>query len=123
LTINERCKLVREKSRLSQRAFADRLSISGPAIARIESGVNNPSDQTLVLISREFGISYAWLKNGIGDMIEERDEDDDVNRLMLGESEFAKSVFRALAKLPPEAWDLFQQFVETLKADQKKPGD
>jgi len=121
--MNERIKQLRKHFGLTLDEFGSRIGIGKSALSRIEKGVNNPAERTLLLICREFGVSYAWLKDGVGDMLEERDEDDDVNRLMLGESEFAKSVFRALAKLPPEAWDLFQQFVETLKADQKKPGD
>ena len=121
--MDERIKQIRKHFGLTLDAFGARIGLTKSAISRMENGYNPPQEQTLRLICREFGVSYAWLKDGVGDMIEERDEDDDVNRLMLGESEFAKSVFRALAKLPPEAWDLFQQFVETLKADQKKPGD
>lgn len=122
MTVNERCKAIREHYNLSQRAFAERLSITGPSIAHIESGKNNPSDQTLRLICQEFRVNYAWLKDGTGEMLLPEDEAESVYRVMLGESEFAKKVFLAMAKLPPQAWDVLEAWYKNMKAQEKKDG-
>ena len=116
--MNERIKEIRKHFHLTQEEFGARIGLVKSAVSRIESGTNNPQEQTIRLICREFGVSEAWLKDGVGEMLQPVDEDDAVNRIMLGESEFAKSVFRALAKLPPEAWKLFEDFVDHLKNGQ-----
>lgn len=120
MTVGERVKFLRSSMDLSQKVFGEKISISAPSVARIESGENNPSERTIRLICQEFGVSYAWLKDGVGDMLVEEGEDDAVNRIMLGQDEFPKQVFRALAKLPPEAWEAFRSFCESLKSDSNK---
>ena len=117
MTVNDRCKAVRQHANLSQRAFAERLSITGSSIALIETGKNNPSDQTLRLICQEFGISYAWLKEGKGEMLLPEDEDEAVNRIMLGGTDFQKALFRVMARLPDSAWEELQRFAEALKKE------
>lgn len=62
--MKERIKEIRELSNLSQRAFAQRIGISGPSVARLESGENNPGEQTIRAICREFGIRREWLEFG-----------------------------------------------------------
>lgn len=62
--MKERIKQIRELNKLSQRAFAERIGISGPSVARLESGENNPGEQTIRAICSEFGIRREWLKFG-----------------------------------------------------------
>lgn len=62
--MKERIKQVREDKNLSQRAFAQRIGISGPSVARLESGENNPGEQTIRAICSEFGIRREWLEFG-----------------------------------------------------------
>lgn len=66
--MNKRIYEVRQSASLSMRAFGDRIGISGPSVARIESGENNPSEQTIRAICSEFNINRDWLVDGIGDM-------------------------------------------------------
>lgn len=125
MDVNERITALRKSLNLTQQEFARRIGSSRDVIANIDGKRNPPSQIVLTAICREFNVSYAWLKDGSGDMLLPPDEDDAVNRLMLGDSDFAKFVFRALAKLPPEAWEMFRQFIENLKAeaDAKKSDD
>lgn len=44
---------------LSQAALADRLAMSQPAVARLESGEHNPSFPTLLRLSEALGIELA----------------------------------------------------------------
>ena len=114
MTIGERIKMLRLSLSLTQKAFGERILISAPSVTRIETGENNPSDQTKRLICQEFRVSRAWLENGIGDMLLPEDEDEAVTRLMLGESERAKHLMRTIAGLPPEAVDLIYSFARAL---------
>ena len=117
MAIGDRVKVLRTSLRLSQKAFGDRISISAPSVARIESGENNPSEQTQRLICQEFNVSYAWLKEGKGEMLLPEDEDEAVNRIMLGGTDFQKALFRVMAKLPDSAWEELQRFAEALKKE------
>lgn len=66
--MNERIKELRRALKISQEKFGARIKISGASVSKIESGENNPSEQTLSLIISEFNVSEAWLRNGVGDM-------------------------------------------------------
>lgn len=118
--MNERIRQVRKHFNLTLDVFGARLGLSKSALSKIENGVSPPQEQTLRLICREFNVSYDWLRDGVGDMLQQTDEDDDVNRLMLTGSDFAKTVFRTLAKMPPELWAAFEEFVARLKSEQQQ---
>lgn len=62
--MKDRIKQIRELNKLSQRAFAERIGISGPSVARLESGENNPGEQTIRAICSEFCIRREWLMFG-----------------------------------------------------------
>lgn len=64
--MNERIKLIRKEANLSQEDFGNRLSITKASISRLESGINNPSDQTISLICKEFNVNEEWLRTGEG---------------------------------------------------------
>jgi transcriptional regulator with XRE-family HTH domain len=54
--------------------FGKRISISKVSVSRLESGINNPSDQTISLICKEFNINEEWLRYGTGSMIPHFDD-------------------------------------------------
>lgn len=115
-TINDRIKKVRMDADISQREFAKAAGISGPSIARLESGENNPSEQTIRLISSAYKVNYQWLKYGEGEMYLPPDTDDElVDEVMAGENEFAKSVFHAFAKLGEEEWQMLKRIVDLVQ--------
>lgn len=64
--MNERIKRIRKEAKLSQEEFGSKLGITKASISRIEAGVNNPSDQTIMLICREFNVNEEWLRTGEG---------------------------------------------------------
>lgn len=66
--INERIGLIRKTLGLSMEKFGDGLGITKSSINKIEKGENNPSEQTIKLICKEYRIDPFWLKTGEGDM-------------------------------------------------------
>jgi len=111
LTINARIKTVRESLGFSQTAFAAKLSVSPSAVAKLESGGNNPSEQTIKLICREFGVSYDWLKNGVEPMMVPQEYLDrgKVEDILDGDNEFVKQIFVKLAGMPEEWWAMAEK--------------
>ncbi len=67
-TLGERIHLIRKKNCMSMRVFGDAIGISAASISKIETGVNNPSEQTIRAICAEFDVSREWLLAGTGSM-------------------------------------------------------
>lgn len=114
--MKDRVKKVRLDSGLNQSEFGKKISISRSAVWKIENGENAPSEQTIKLICKEFGISYLWLTEGIEPMKESLDSDSmaRIDDIMTGENEFAKNLFREFAKLDASEWNLLEKLIKNL---------
>ncbi|MCP4230071.1 MAG: helix-turn-helix transcriptional regulator, partial [bacterium] len=64
----ERLRLVRQTLTMTQKEFAARLKISGPALSEIENGKYKPGFDFIVNISREFNVNLYYLLFAEGDM-------------------------------------------------------
>ena len=115
--MNERIKEVRKYLGLSQDEFAKSLGISGAAVSKIESGINNPADNTLRLISAIYHINYIWLTEGRGPMLLPLDTDALVEKYMPNDTVFAKTIMKAFAKLPDEEWIRLRDLIEKIKKE------
>lgn len=119
--MNERIKLIRKKARLSQEAFGKCLEITKASVSRIESGLNNPSDQTIKLICQEFNVNEDWLRTGAGgeenmyipeDMIHLQN----IGKLGNEKNEFKRFYLNTLLNLPDEYWEyLYGEFMKFVK--------
>ena len=118
--MNERIKAIRVAAGLTQAAFGERLGVKQNTIARLESGDRVPSDQLVLSICREFGISRRWLENGKGEMIDSSIENDIqiLTRAMEGQCEAKKTILRAVASMPD---DLLIEVLKYLQEAQKDP--
>lgn len=124
MELNERIKKVRTDAGLSLRAFGSSIGLTqGSSVLKIEKGENNPSEQTLRLISATYKVNYQWLKDGIGPAYLPPDTDDEmVDEVMAGENEFAKNVFHAFAKLGDEDWLLLKKIVDMISSNEHQDG-
>lgn len=114
--MKDRIKKVRADAGINQAEFGKRISISRSAVWKLENGENTPSEQTVRLICKEFGVSYLWLTEGIEPMKEALDTDSmtRIDAIMTGENEFAKSVFREFSKLSETQWNTVKALIERL---------
>ena len=55
--MKERIRLIRKERELSQREFAKKIGLTKTSMSKIETGVNTPSEQTIMSICREFNIN------------------------------------------------------------------
>lgn len=74
--MKDRIKQVRSMSGLSTRDFADRIGMTCGSISLLENGKRNPTERTIRDICREFSVSEAWLRFGIGEMHEVKESSD-----------------------------------------------
>ena len=72
-TIGERVRTIRKSDRVHMTLdeFGDKLGVRKTAISRIETGVNNLTEQMKLAICREFGVNQEWLETGEGEMFVE----------------------------------------------------
>lgn len=123
--MNERIKLIRKNSGLSQESFGERIKVTRGSISKIESGINNPSDQTIKLICSEFCVNEDWLRTGAGGEDNMYIPDDmiflqNAGRLAQEQNEFKKFYINMLLELPDEYWDyVYNEFKKFEKGKEK----
>lgn len=99
--MNERLNLLRKTLNISQEEFGKRLGVTGASISRLEKGERNITEQMIKSICREFNVDYIWLTTGEGEMFVDSDDDimESIDRIMSGENEFHKDLFKAFTRL------------------------
>lgn len=114
-SLSERIKAVRKAAGLNQKDFGIKIGIGMSAVSLLESGTNNPSDQTLRLICSEFGISRRWLETGEGEMIDPQVSSDiqSITRTMEGQSEAKKRLVRFVVNMPPDLAEAFLAYLDS----------
>ena len=98
---NERIKAIRQSLNLTLEKFGQQLGVTKVAVYNIEKANRNVTEQMRKAICREFNVNYNWLVSGEGDMFNQTDEtiSDSIDRIMAGENEFHKNLFKTLATL------------------------
>ena len=104
MTENERVRELRKTLGLTLEKFGERLGVKKNAISAIENGRNSLTDQMTKAICREFGVDYIWLTTGEGEMFVDTDDDfiERIDRIMAGEDEARKSLFKFMLELSDE---------------------
>ena len=112
--MNERLKLLRKTLKLSQDAFAERIGMKGSSISLLESGGRNITEQVIKSICREFNVDYIWLTIGDGEMFVDTDDDfiERIDRIMVGEDDARKNLFKALLEASDEDIAAFQRIID-----------
>ena len=125
--MNERIKTIRKRSSLNQTEFAERIGASRDKVASYETGRVVPSDSILKLISKEFHISYAWLKTGEGPMEDPMPDDGSLDRLTetyRSLPDRLRSLVDALVEMDPDWWKtLDEAFAEIERRKQKRDAE
>lgn len=131
--MNERIRQLRGLLKLSQAEFGAKINLSQNYIWMIEKGERTPSDRTISDICREFGVSLAWLQDGVGEMYVQRSANEELGLLVAdimsdADDSFRKRFISLLMALPPEKWAVIEDFVTDLQKnlpskDTKNPGN
>lgn len=121
MDIHERIKMVREQNNMTQAEFGKRLGISRDVYANIENDrLRKPEtkEPIIKLICKEFGVSYQWLVNGLGEMndSDENEAQEIIDSVMTGDNEFAKKVLVAFARMSEEKWKLIREIIEEIES-------
>lgn len=114
MTQNERVREIRKTLGLTLEKFGEKLGIKKAAVSKIEKGENSLTDANIKAICREFGVDYIWLTTGDGEMFVETDDDfiERIDRIMLGEDDARKNLFKALLDASDDDIAAFQRIID-----------
>lgn len=118
--MNDRIKAVRlaQNPKMSQDAFGAKIGITGAAVSRIESGDRNVTDQVIVAICREFGVSEEWLRTGQGEMFIQISPDEELDYILgqigAGTDETIVRIIRAYWKLDEKEKAAARKLIDNL---------
>ena len=114
MTQNERIKEVRKSLGLTLEKFGERIGLKKSAVSLIENGKNAVTDANVKAICREFGVDYIWLTTGDGEMFVDTDDDfiERIDRIMVGEDDARKNLFKALLEASDEGIAAFQRIID-----------
>ena len=125
-TVGERVRSIRKREGLTMEKFGSRIGISNPSVSTIESGKSNPSNQTILAICREFGVSEMWLRTGEGKPYPERGRLEELSymagRFLSSEpTDFQRRFAMMMYSLTDEEWKLLEQKARTLLEELPEP--
>lgn len=112
--MNERIRELRKHLNLTMEAFGSRIGVSKSTISNIENGNREATEHMIKSICREFGADYMWLTTGEGEMFVESDDDffEKIDRIMAGENETRKNMFKALLYASDEDIEALARIIE-----------
>ena len=101
---NERVKEIRKSLGLTLEKFGERIGVTRGSMSNIENGNRNLTEQMTKSICREFSVDYMWLTTGEGEMFIDSDDDfiERIDRIMAGEDEARKNLFKFMLELSDE---------------------
>lgn len=104
MTQNERVKEIRKSLGLTLEKFGERIGVTRGSMSNIENGNRSLTEQMTKSICREFSVDYMWLTTGEGEMFIDSDDDfiERIDRIMAGEDEARKNLFKFMLELSDE---------------------
>ena len=114
MTQGERVKELRKTLSLTLEKFGQRIGVGKTTISDIENGRRSLSEHMTKSICREFSVDYMWLTTGEGEMFVESDDDffERIDRIMAGENETRKNMFKSLLYASDEDIEALARIIE-----------
>ncbi|MCD7968320.1 MAG: helix-turn-helix domain-containing protein [Clostridiaceae bacterium] len=124
-TISERIKQIRKGKNISQEEFGNKIGITRSSVSLLESGRNNPSEQTIKLICKEFRVNELWLRTGQGNPDDKLEGEErfalNIGKLQNTDNETVMRWINAIAETNPELLEDIEKFFMTLLGIKKEP--
>lgn len=104
MTQGERIREVRKALCLTLEKFGEKIGMKKNSVSQLENGKNSVTEQVVKAICREYNVDYMWLTTGDGEMFIDTDDDfiERIDRIMAGEDEARKSLFKFMLELSDE---------------------
>lgn len=104
MTQGERIREVRKALGLTLEKFGEKIGMKKNSVSQLENEKNSVTEQVVKAICREYNVDYMWLTTGDGEMFIDTDDDfiERIDRIMAGEDEARKSLFKFMLELSDE---------------------
>ena len=104
MTQGERIREVRKALGLTLEKFGEKIGMKKNSVSQLENGKNSVTEQVVKAICREYNVDYMWLTTGDGEMFIDTDDDfiERIDRIMAGEDQARKSLFKFMLELSDE---------------------
>lgn len=104
MTQGERIREVRKALGLTLEKFGEKIGMKKNSVSQLENEKNSVTEQVDKAICREYNVDYMWLTTGDGEMFIDTDDDfiERIDRIMAGEDEARKSLFKFMLELSDE---------------------
>ena len=121
-TENDRIKEVRKVLGLTQEKFGEKVGMKKSSLSTVENGVNAVSNQLRTAVCREFHVREDWLRDGEGEMFEERTPDQAIvdfaaDLVNVEDDAFKKRLISAFARMDEKTWADFKSWAEAFLAE------
>ena len=123
MDIGERIRYLR-KNVLEQTLdeFGARIKLGKSAVSNMETGQRGVTDQTILSICREFGVSETWLRYGEGDMLIRLTAEERIATLIADAqtgppTSPKRRMLLAIAKLDDEDWEALARIAQKIAAE------
>lgn len=121
-TENDRIKEVRKVLGLTQEKFGEKVGMKKSSLSTVENGVNAVSNQLRTAVCREFHVREDWLRDGDGEMFEERTPDQAIvdfaaDLVNVEDDAFKKRLISAFARMDEKTWAEFKHWAEAFLAE------
>lgn len=121
--MKDRIKAVRNELKLTQTEFAERIGISRSALTKLEAGISDPAERTIMLIAREFRVDEDWLRNGVGEMFMPKTQRQEMAEWIaevdrMPSSSAQKRIMHLLAMLDPDDWNAIAKMIRIIKEEE-----
>ena len=114
MTQGERIRELRKSLKMTMEQFGEKIGVTKSTISNIENGNRNATEHMVKSICREFNVDYIWLTSGDGEMFIDTDDDflERIDRIMVGEDDAHKNLFKALLEASDEDIAAFQRIID-----------
>ena len=126
MTQGERIREVRKALGLTLEKFGEKIGMKKNSVSQLENGKNSVTEQVVKAICREYNVDYMWLTTGDGEMFIDTDDDfiERIDRIMAGEDEARKSLFKFMLELSDDDIAALDRLMEkAIKFTQDKEKD
>lgn len=129
MEVYERIRFLRKNIlKMTQTEFAEHLGVTRTVIKNIELNSLARPDQKLSLyklICSEFNVREEWLLNNEGGIYENNkiEFSELIERIMSGENEFAKNIFKTFALFDEKDWESLQHMIDLYKNASNKDNE
>lgn len=114
MTQGERIRELRKTLKMTMEQFGEKIGVTKSTISNIENGNRNATEHMVKSICREFNVDYIWLTTGDGEMFVDTDDDfiERIDRIMVGEDDARKNLFKTLLEASDEDIAAFQRIID-----------